>query len=135
MNKKIEDSYVVDSIVVKKDITYTDAINLFVTALEGGIGYWCAVDADEELIESIKTDYDYAYSEAVGHLVMHDNKSFKIIDDETDFEYVVTKQHITKGLALYLSSEWYTGRQIDDFDAYDADCVFQFATFGELMYS
>jgi hypothetical protein len=108
--------------------------DIFVTALEGGIGYWSEAesyhiwlpDTDEEDTTGFYAD---------------------IIDVEDDVKYHIDIKVLRKGYGLAASTfrnkiAWSTTppplvwtKDTDwDFDAGDADCIVQLGLFGEVVY-
>jgi hypothetical protein len=131
--KNTQENFVVDSIVTKKDLMFEDMVNLIVTALEGGINHWASAGCLDSLIAQITSEKDLSYSEACAHALFIHNSYLSILDEESEKMYSISKEDIVKGLALYMSSEqFYSGRDLSDFDAYDADCVIQCAVFDEV---
>lgn len=105
-----------------------DLDDIMCTALEGGISYWVASALPKD------TDYkgkDYAHEviSAGGILV---------IKEDTGEEYELDREKLLKGIELYLDYAGYDTKDkinTGDIDADGADCIIQFALFGEITYS
>lgn len=110
--------------------------DIFVTAMEGGVGYWCAA----------KT---YHWRGKTGAFKDEDHENFHavVIDEDTEKEYRVDrgtimvglhnikagKTHLEKGsLGLILAAD--RENDASDIDAGLADTVVQAGLFGEVVY-
>jgi hypothetical protein len=111
--------------------------DIFVTALEGGIGYWSACQE---------------YSPFVGDSNVENIKGFSalIVDMEEDGlpPYTIDRTAVAKGYGLATSATWrnrlnwssskpsvVVGPDTDwDFDAGDADMIIQLGLFGDVVY-
>lgn len=111
------------------EITDADIEDIMVSALEGGVDYWC---------KSLKRPYrpkdnaDYFSDEltkGTGELTfVAEGKSYKL-----------TKENFLTGLAKYLENPRYDcfyedGIDPGNIDATCADMIVQYALFGELVY-
>ena len=90
--------------------------DIFDTAMEGGITYWCGF-REGSFIDII-----------AGNAV-----TLTCTDDEEEFE--LTKDKLLAGIKMYLDETGDTELDPDDIDACSADEIVQYAIFGELMYS
>lgn len=117
-------------------------LDLFTTALEGGINYW-----------SHCSSYHWSHSGddlTLGH-GLEDYKGFYaiIIEDEDDTEHRIDRSIVARGYRLATdtpmrsSIAWSSGEKPPlvvgpdtdwDFDADDADCIVQLGLFGEVVY-
>ena len=116
--------------------------DLFVTALEGGIGYW-----------SHCSHYHHTALDAEGHATVDDLEGFYalVFEDDGDEtpEHRVDRSAVAKGYRLATSAEWrnriawssgekpplvVTDDTDWDFDAGDADVIVQLGLFGEVVY-
>ena len=114
-----------------------DINDLVVTALEGGINYWCGKavkkrDADGSFFGIAKEDEDkitYA-SDLIGYggvLVLH--------DAESDDKWELDAEKMVKGIVMHCEkSNIAPSELMDNYDANDADCIVQYAVFGELVF-
>lgn len=124
---------------MEKQVTARDQLffDLFVTALEGGIGYWSQCSAYHW------TNDDGATYDLDGYRAM-------VIEteDEATPEYIIDRAVIAKGFGL-ATGEWrdriawssggkppvvITDETDWDFDAGDADAVVQLGLFGDVVY-
>ena len=116
-----------------------DIDDIMVSALEGGINYWCKK-------AEVKGDYlgEYASDQISrgGELVLHDAEENK--------SYTLSKEKFIEGLKKYIAAGntgcidreknrigVYTGKLNMDpcnIDAGAADCIIQYALFGDVIY-
>lgn len=115
----------------KIKITDEDIDDIMVSALEGGICYWCCK------AEVIEDDYfgEYA-SDQISR-----GGSLRLYDSEEDEVYVLTLDKFMRGLQLafeqgYYRSYWLDGDMLDtcQIDSADADVIVQLALFGEVVF-
>lgn len=122
------------SINVNVVVTDEDIDDIMCTALEGGINYWCSrAEVDGRYLG----EYASEQISRGGTLILH--------DAEEDRKYVLTKGNFLAGLERYLKMpsacsliEYVNHEpQIDTgyVDASEADCIIQYAVFGDLIYS
>lgn len=134
-----------------------DAIEDFlVTALEGGIGYWAAIDEDNEDWEKAEAELIAEQSKILKEVVLADSeiavkvlemgKPIRLIDDSgedigedldgndgsEEHPYLLTLDKIAKGLTKYFE-DLDEPTPLEDFDAIDADMAIQYAIFGEVI--
>ncbi len=103
----------------KKRITDEEIDDLMVTALEGGITYWCS----EARISSKKIEKPYEYASEV----ISRGGSLQLYDFEEEKWYTLNLAKLLKGLSL-------SNFDADNYDAGDADEVVQKSIFGEVVY-
>lgn len=99
--------------------------DIMVTALEGGINYWC------NKVEVLNNDYKgckYASE------VISKGGTLLLTDSEDGTIHLLDLVKFLRGLTKYLS-EYEFIREGGDIDADKADCIIQLALFGELVYS
>lgn len=103
---------------VTVQIDHQFLLDLMTTAVEGGINYWGAVidlnrDSDLNVLNFEVTDFE----------------------GEEAYTYSVDSIAMLNALqALIKAYPWRVKMLDGDYDAEDADCVVQFACFGELVY-
>lgn len=106
-------------------ITPGDIDDIMVTALEGGITYWCD---KAEVVGQYLGEYASEQISHAGELKLY-------ADGES---YILNEAKLISGLKLYLSknSEPICDGGIDAgaIDAEAADCIIQYAIFGEIVY-
>ena len=113
------------------DLTGNDIENIVVTALEGGIGHWATLDNSTPEWE--RKPRELPVSQFATQLLL-ENKGIRLIDEEDEEKsFELTLQKLLAGVELYINHEVPT--DIDDIDAAAADMIFQYALFGEIVYS
>lgn len=128
----MENAKAVGSIKVEVPITTDDIENITVTAFEGGINYWAGLKNDSPLWKS-KPAKEPLSSWATKLLLKGESVFLYDIEnpDNTNFELNL------KGL-LYGIEKYYivTDYQMDkeNWDAESADCIVQYALFGEIVF-
>lgn len=110
------------SIQIEVEVTDQTLDDIIVTALEGGIGYWCQASV-------------YEHTEGQPHrAIVH-----QLNEDESGYEHrgmTIDRAAIIDGLKR-LAPKYSTqlGRLVnDDYDSDDADVVVQMALFGDVIY-
>jgi hypothetical protein len=119
------------------EFTSEDINNLVVTALEGGINYWCrkaviklnlAGEYDGITDEDLPK-VDFA-SDAIGYggtLILH--------EDETGEKLELTNEKMLKGIKMYCEDNNESlSELLDNHDAFTADSIIQYALFDEIVY-
>ena len=119
-----------------------DINDILCTAFEGGVDYWCSgiVGSDGDLAQlpmnQMGIEYEY---EHVGY-----GGKLQVKDDEKT--YLLTQENFQSGLQKWIDKNpdsvevhydygnKYTTLDIGNIDAGDADCIVQYALFGELKY-
>jgi hypothetical protein len=126
-------------ITQKHEFSDEDISDLLVTALEGGINYWCRkaqkVRNDDGTFAGVsaedqsKVKYASDLIALGGKLILHD-----IEDEDESWELDLAK--MLNGIKLYceIKNESLTDL-IDNHDAETADCIVQLALFGKLEFS
>ncbi len=115
-------------------VTSEDIDDVMVSALEGGITYWC----DEAVVVGqYLGDFASDQISRGGMLKLHANE-----DDEW---FILTKEKFLRGLEMELSDAKETITDVDEngeryldpgnIDGEAADNIVQYALFGELVYS
>ena len=145
MAKKITVSF-----EVKHGLTDEDILDILTTGIEGGCSYWAMLDnthedwitARNQWKEEHKNDNDPTpcYCD-VAYQVMKNGKAVIFYDEEEDPHYKkplkLTMESFINGCKQY--SE-FCGKDIhkmideSEFDASDADCIFQYALLGDIIY-
>jgi len=108
-------------------VTPEQMSDLMVTALEGGINYWCGKvkKLDEPL------DDDEYLSDVIGR-----GGRLKLYDAESDDTWILDQEMFLKGLKMYMIKNGYLSVEdlIDGHDAETADCIIQYAIFDEITF-
>ena len=122
----------------KHNFSIEDINDLVVTALEGGINYWCRsakikMDADDNFFGVPAEDQDkvkYA-SDVIGYggvLILTD-----IEDPNEKWELDVEK--MLKGIKMQCENTGIALSELmDNYDAGDADCIVQYAVMNEIVF-
>ena len=116
------------SISLDVDLSQQDIDDIMVTALEGGINYWCrrAKVVGEYLGEAASDQISRG-----GSLILY--------DAESSDKWELTLEKFLNGVKLYFEQGCHVqvednAIEIGDIDAGDADCIVQFALFGEVVF-
>ena len=113
---------------IKVNLTQQDIDDIMVTALEGGINYWCRkAEVVGEYLGKCASDQ----ISRGGSLILH--------DAESSDKWELTLEKFLEGVKRYFEDGYHV--QVDDgcidagdIDAGDADCIVQFALFGEVQF-
>ena len=116
---------------LKISVTNEDIDDIMVTALEGGINYWC----DKATV--IGAPLGEFASEQISH-----GGTLKLHDMEDNKNYLLTIDMLLKGIKMaiedcYFSEyDWHNGKELDtcNVDANVADVIIQLAIFGDVVY-
>ena len=110
--------------------------DLMVTALEGGINYWCR----KAKIISCPRPEDLAENVAAENVLASDVISkggvLEMYDAESNDKWELTLEKFLKGLKWYCEKFGYTDMEdlIDNHDADTADSIVQYALFDEIVF-
>ena len=116
------------SISLDVDLSQQDIDDIMVVALEGGINYWCR---EAEVVGEYLGEYASDQISRGGSLILH--------DAESSDKWELTRDKFLNGVKLYFEQGCHVqveDNAIDtgDIDANDADCIVQFAVFGEVIF-
>ncbi|WP_206459416.1 hypothetical protein [Anaerovorax sp. IOR16] len=119
-------------IQIEKIITYSDIENIVITALEDGIGYWACLN--NTTTEWNEKPENMPISQWATELLLT-GKSITFDDAEWDNfkDEKLNLEKLLKGIALNIQ-ERPDDCDLDNMDATTADCIIQFALFGEVIY-
>lgn len=110
-------------------LTEEDITDIVITAIEGSINYWACLDNTGKEFEN--TPKDESVSETVAKILL-DGGKVTFIDEEDDYaRYELTLKKLLRGIRKYASEG---GFDMDLLDSDMADCIVQYAVFGELVY-
>lgn len=130
-----DEEEVIDAAEIAFDkLTPENASDIMVTALEGGINYWCGKVKIENIPDALKNEANVYASEVLGYddgvLLLYDAE-----DVETSWK--LTKQQLIEGIEKYMNENGYADITdlIDDHDAETADIIIQYALFNELVFA
>jgi hypothetical protein len=124
-------------ITLSHEFSTQDINDLVVTALEGGINYWCGKavinkDRDGKIIGVSDEDQEkvnYA-SDVIGY-----GGSLTLHDAESSDKWKLTRDSMLKGIKMFCEDRCTDPAElIDNHDAGDADSIVQYALFDELVY-
>ena len=126
---------VIAQLQVKVELTTRDIDDLLSCAFEGGINYWCS------------RAYPYGYNDEIWPDVVNWTSQclargydIALVDAEeidengNPVEYVLTLSAMIRGIEMFCDLHD-RGYNIDKYDAGDADCIIQFALFGEVRFA
>lgn len=113
---------------IEVNLTQQDIDDIMVAALEGGINYWCR---KAEVVGEYLGEYASDQISRGGSLILH--------DAESSDKWELTLEKFLSGVKLYFEDGCHVQVEdncIDagDIDANDADCIVQFALFGEVVF-
>ena len=113
---------------IEVDLTQQDIDDIMATALEGGIGHWCC---PAEIVGDHLGKYAGDQISRGGSLVLY--------DAESSDKWELTLEKFLDGVKMYFEDGCHVrveDSRIDpgDIDANDADCIIQFALFGEVRF-
>lgn len=111
-------------ITIEHELTDED-LNDIVDAMMHGIHYWAT---DLEKVKDSKEPQHIEYlSEALTN-----GWALRFTDTIEDTPYKLTKEKLLKGIALAVKNGY---AELDNIDSVAADCIVQYALFGEVRYS
>lgn len=110
------------------NLSQQDIDDIMAVALDGGICYWCR---KAEVVGEYLGEYASDQISRGGALILHDAESAQT--------WELTLEKFLKGVKLYFEQGCHVNVEdnaIDtcDIDANDADCIIQFAVFGEVVF-
>lgn len=113
---------------VEVNLSQQDIDDIMAVAMEGGICYWCR---KAEVVGEYLGEYASDQISRGGALILHDAESAQT--------WELTLEKFLKGVKLYFEQGCHVNVEdnaIDtcDIDANDADCIIQFAVFGEVVF-
>lgn len=121
------------TVEMKSDVTLTqqDIDDIMVSALEGGINYWCR---EAEVVEEKRcAEWGHEQIARGGGLILHDAESY--------YKWELTREKFLEGFKLWLENggDKYgavSNGEVDcgEIDAECADSIIQYAIFGEVIY-
>ena len=113
---------------IEVNLTQQDVDDIMVAALEGGINYWCR---EAEVVGEYLGEYASDQISRGGSLILY--------DAESSDKWELTLEKFLNGVKLYFEQGCHVqvednAIEIGDIDAGDADCIVQFALFGEVVF-
>jgi hypothetical protein len=125
-------------LMVMLPIAYQTMEDLFVTALEGGSDYWCQFS--DESYDAVRDAVpNGSFSEATWKAISEFDVKIRIYDAESgDMLGLLTRELITQRMVSMHEDKGVLSCMInilnEDFDATDADVVFQYLLMGEIVF-
>ena len=114
-----------------------DISDLIVTALEGGINYWCRkakkkTDTEGNWFGVAPEDQDKI--EYASDLISYGG-TLILFDAESTDKWELTLENVLKGIQMHCEKRNIAPAGLmDNYDAGDADCIVQYAIFNELIF-
>lgn len=128
--EEVVGSYVAD----KVDVTAHEVNIVLCNGLEGGIGYWACLD-NRDSVEEFKDKPKTTYLSDWCTKIILEGKSIRLLDAE-DHDVVLgelTLEKLINGIKLNVKNrDW--DNDIHNGDATTADCIIQYAVFGDIVY-
>lgn len=115
------------------EMTEQDIESIIVSSFEGGSNYWMGLDNTTEGWSEKPKDEPLA---TWATKLILEGKSIKLYDiEETDDDtnWILTLDKILEGFKLNAIHRPFASDK-NNFDAADADCIIQYALFGEVVY-
>lgn len=135
------------SYCVMRHLTVEDVDDIMTTAIEGGIGYWCVLDNTTEswlkAEAQLKEKGIELYWGTVATKVLLNGDEICMYDAEADEEdlqedeiWNLDLQGFVRGCKIYEQERGSLTKNLEDgnFDAVEADCLIQYALFGEIVF-
>ena len=132
---------------VERILTPDDMDDIFTTALEGGIGYWAVLDNTtpewEKAKQQLKDVGADCYCGTITAKVLFNGDKVRFYDAEADEDdlqedeiWFLDMDHFIKGCQIYEKERGSLIKCLEDgnFDAVEADCLIQYAIFGEIIF-
>ena len=128
---EFSDEVVIGKVNIQVDITENDIENVVVGAIEGGCRYWMGIDNTKP--EFKDKPKDEPLSTWCARLLL-DGKTVELYDIEDKKEkFELTLVKLLEGLQQN-ATERPKHNDKENWDADDADCIFQYALFKEIVY-
>jgi hypothetical protein len=126
------------SITTEHVFSKEEIADLIVTALEGGINYWCRKAVMKE--NAITKDYfnvlpeDQDKINYASDLISYGG-TLILFDAESSDKWELDIDKMLKGIDMHCTNmKKSPANLMDDYDANDADAIVQYAVFGELVF-
>jgi hypothetical protein len=126
-----------NKINIELDIKDQFIVDLVITALEGGIGYWaCLVNEGDHFDDFYENNNGVSTTEFVANLLLSGKSVFFFDTDMESDEgehWELNLPMLLKGIEMYIK-ETKDINFIDNLDSLVADTIFQYAMFNEIVY-
>lgn len=128
---EFSETKVVGKALIEKSLTENDIENIVVTGFEGGIGYWSVIDNTGFYWDSKPNDEPVS---TWATKILLDGGSVKLLDvDDESEKWLLTLDKLIEGFRLNYINRPHDN-DIEEGDATTADCIIQYALFGEVVY-
>ncbi|MGG4105217.1 hypothetical protein AAXB25_14970 [Paenibacillus lautus] len=124
---------VVGIATIKKELTESDIENIIVTAFEGGSNYWMGLDVLNEDMKAKPKGEPWSTWSTKLILEGKSVKLFDIEESDDDSDWIITLDKLIKGFELNYVNRTHDN-DLENGDATTADCILQYALFGEIVY-
>jgi len=116
---------------IEIELTEDDVENIIVTAFEGGINYWCGhVEWEHEKYPKPNGVPVSTYCA----MLLNKGVALTLFDIEDESEiFELTYEKLLKGVELNLINRPFDS-DLENMDVTTADCIIQYAVFGEIVY-
>jgi hypothetical protein len=126
-------------ITINRGMDYDSFENLIVTALEGGSNYWYMIDLDNSVGIKLYSKDPRPNSIKIADALYNNKESSVVVLDTEDEEETLgtlTYQSVRKCLESFPKDhQWALDNVLNgDYDANDADVVFQVLVMGDVVY-
>lgn len=128
---------------VERVLSVDDIEDILTTAIEGGISYWAILCNDapewEKAEEQLKAKGVELFYGNVATQVLLNGDAIKFEDaegEEDDSDWTLDMEKFKKGCALYEKERGSLSANLANgsFDAVEADCLIQYAVFGDVVF-
>lgn len=132
---------------VERTLTVEDMDDIMTTAIEGGVGYWAVLDntthAWKKAMKQIKDSGAECYYGTVMTKVLLNGDEIRLYDAEADEDdlqedevWYLNMGNFIEGCKIYDKERGSLIKSLEDgdFDAVEADCLIQYALFGEITF-
>ncbi len=117
-------------ITTNHELTVQMIDDLMVTALEGGINYWCRKAKITKFPENVEEGQSMTATE-----VLANGGELTLYDAESDDKWLLTREGFLKGLKMHCEANMSDLMEMyENHDADDADAIVQYAVFNEIVF-
>lgn len=126
---------------IEKELTIKtgDVVDYVLACEAGGFDYWGELCDDEKdyeaarnrLQEREKGEFKPCYEDVLAEILESGGK-LTVYDREEDKDHELTMEKLLDGWKKYI--EAYNAYDFDEYDGVSADCIMQYAIFGDVIY-
>jgi hypothetical protein len=125
------DETIVAKTKVELKIRHCDVDNIITSSIEGGSNYWMIICNDKP--EWDNKPKGMPISEWMVRLILEGKTVYLEVTECEGYQYPLTLKKLLKGIRLnHLRRPW--DNNLDNMDATTADCIIQYAVFGDVIY-